>query len=603
MKAGSKIARAALKVFSKVGEISDKIRITVDTRVQRRYEFGPFILEPAERLLRCEGRPVQLTPKVFDVLVALVRQSGHVLTKDELMGAVWPDTFIEEGSLARNVSTLRKTLAEFDNVGRYIETVSKRGYRFAAEVHERAADGRTETRDGAPAIAVLPFKLLDAEGGDEYLGLGLADALITKFGQVRGLVVRPTSAVRRYGGAEVSARAAGRELSVDFVLEGSVRRRGERLRVTVQLVATTDGATRWADKFDERFTDIFDVEDSISEQVARALTLRLSEAERMRLTRRHTEDTEAYRLYLKGRYFWNRRTHEALRKGLEYFERAVDADPNFALAYTGLADSYLLGAGSFLPLEAIPKARAAALRAVELDETLAEAHTSVARIRMSFEWDWVGAERGFKRALELNPNYSTARQWYANLLIATGRAEEAIEQIVRAQEVDPLSLVINSAAGWIYYLARDYDRAVEQYQKALEMEPGFLQARRELGMVYGQKGLREEALDALTKAVTASGEEPLTQGLLGRVYAAFGERREAEKILARLKPLAESVHVLFQVLAAIYIALGDEERALEKLERAVEARSASVVWLKVDPWFDDLRTSTRFRKILTRVGL
>ncbi|MGH9934631.1 MAG: winged helix-turn-helix domain-containing protein, partial [Blastocatellia bacterium] len=501
------------------------------------YEFGPYRLDPAERILLRDGHPVPLTLKAFDLLLALVENNGHIVEKEALLKAVWPDSFVEEGVLSVNVFKLRKTLGENEGL-KFIETVPKRGYRFVAAVKtvyiEPAPLTATPIGGVIISIAVLPFRSLGADGSDDYLGLGMADALITRLSNIRRLVVRPTSAVRKYTGPAQDAQAVARDLMVESVLEGSFRRSGERIRVTVQLISPHASAPLWAEKFDEQFTDIFAVEDSISAQVALSLLQQLSGEEERRLAKRQTANAEAYRLYLKGRYFWNKRTEAGLRKGIEYFQQALEIDPHYALAWAGIADSYLLGANTQTPREAMPKAKAAALRALELDDTLAEAHASLARIRMFFDWDWAGAESEFTRALELNPNYTTARQWFANYLIAMGRAPEAIAQINLAQELDPLSLIINTARGWIYYFARQYDQALEQYQRVLEMDSSFVMAQREIGMIYERKGMYAEAIAATHQAISLSGENAIVLCLLGRFYAAAGQRDEAEQVIARL---------------------------------------------------------------------
>jgi TolB-like protein/Flp pilus assembly protein TadD len=572
------------------------------------YEFGPFRLDPAERILLRAGQPVPLTLKAFDLLLALVENSGHIVEKEALLKAVWPDSFVEEGVLSVNVFKLRKALGENEGL-KFIETVPKRGYRFVAEVKTVYATPpppiapAPRTDQTITSIAVLPFKSLGADSSDDYLGLGLADALITRLSNIPRLVVRPTSAVRKYAGLAQDAQAVASDLMVESVLEGSLRRSGERLRVTVQLISAHAGAPLWAEKFDEQFTDIFAVEDSISAQVAHALLRQLSGEEERRLAKRQTANAEAYLLYLKGRYFWNKRTEAGLRKGIEFFQQALETDPQYALAWAGIADSYLLGANIRPPREEMPKAKAAALRALELDDTLAEAHASLGRIKMFFDWDWTGAESEFKRALELNPNYATARQWFANYLIAVGRAQEAVAEINLAQELDPLSLVINTARGWVCYFAREYDQALEQYQRVLEMDPSFVQAQREIGMVYERKGMVAEALAATQQAISLGGENAIVLTLLGRFYAVAGQRDEAEQVIARLNALASTRYTPPMLFAPIYAALGEREQALDWLERAYEDRSSPLVWLKVDPWFDDLRDDPRFADLLLRVGL
>ena len=441
----------------------------MSNRTKHLYRFGPFELDAAKRLLLREGEPVPLTPKVFDTLLVLVENSGQVLEKDELMKKLWPDAVVEENNLNQCISTLRKALQESAGEHRYIVTIPGRGYQFVASVTEPPVDeagptapsgvvdhrwrltrnawivsvlaaasvmvmgylwravwpGRTAREARVRSIAVLPFKSLGLLEGDEYLGLGLADALITRLGNVPGTLVRPTSSVVRYTDPSLDPVAAGRQLKVDSVLDGKIQRSGDRIRLTVQLLRVDDGAPLWADRFDESFTDIFSVQDSISEQVTRALLLRLTAPEKQRVTRRYTANAEAYRAYLKGRYYWSKSTPEGLDKAIEAFQQAIEIDPNYALAYAGLADCYVFGSGLGRPLrERVPKARAAIEKALKIDDGLAEAYAPQAYIKLSYDWDWEGAERDFKRAIDLNPSYATARQWYAECLSFQGRSED-----------------------------------------------------------------------------------------------------------------------------------------------------------------------------------
>src|SRR2546425_496917 len=465
------------------------------------YEFGPFLLDVTEQLLLRDGRPIPLKPKLFDLLLLLVENSGHVLDKNRLMSTLWPDTFVEESNLTVNIFALRKALGNRRNKHSYIETVPRRGYRFVANVTEapnggvdsvaaeRArlssnADERFEAGAGVKSLAVLPFKSIGAEAGHEYLGLGLADALITKLTNLRQIKVRPTSAVREYTRAR-DITVAGRKLKVDALLDGSIQRARQRIRVTAQLVDARDGATLWAENFDAKLVDIFSLEDSLSDQVVRALSLKLTGEERKHLVKHHTENTEAYQAYLKGRYFWNKRTSDGFKKGVEYFEHAIALDPNYARAYAGLADCYQLLSGymSGPSREAIPKATIALLKALQIDDTLAEAHTSLGHLRTR-EWDWSDAEKEFKRAFELNPNYVTAHHWYSTYLRLMGRFDEAWTEIKIAEELDPVSLSINTSVGTLQYLVRKYDQALEKLWATIELDPNYPYAHFNLGMVY-----------------------------------------------------------------------------------------------------------------------
>ncbi len=458
-----------------------------------------------------------------------------------------------------------------------------------------------ETGAAVRSIAVLPFKPLVAEGNDEYLGLGLADALIAQLSNLRQLIVRPTSAVRQYTALEQDPVAVGRELKVDSVLDGTIQRLGDRIRVTVQLLSISDGAPLWAETFDATFTDIFAVQDIIAERVARALTLRLTGAELKQLTKHDTESAEAYQAYLKGRYFWNKRTYEGFKKSIEYFQQAIERDPNYVLAYAGLADCYnMLADYTFLsPEEAFPKAEAAVTRALEIDDTLAEAHASLAYIRLHYHWDWIAAEREYKRAIALNPNYATAHQWYGLYLTAMGRFEEAIAEMKRAQALDPISLIITMAAGRPFYYARQYDQAIEQYQKALEMDSHFGVAHITLGWAYEQKGMVEKALTEFQKAVTLPVD---SRAATGHAYAMLGEGDKAMAILDELKELSKHKFVSPYYLAILYTGLNRKDDAFIWLENAYRERSHWLIFLNVEPAFDSLRSDPRFAELVRRVG-
>ena len=650
------------------------------------YEFGPFHLDAKERVLLHDEAIVPLTPKAFDMLLALVENSGHLLEKNELMQRLWPDSFVEEGSLAQNISLLRKALGESEDQ-KFIETVPRRGYRFVAGVRELEEDANLVGREHSEistavkakqeqdiaeefaeqtqaqvgkqkrltasnrvsaifrrkpkqavlvaslalavgvaallyfrilikpeqiadrtikSIAVLPFKSLGVDSGDEYLGIGIAETLTTRLSSLKLLTVRPTSTVLKYASPEKETVVAGRELKVDTVLEGSIRRLGERIRVTARLVSVPDGSVLWADKFDENFTDIFKVEDSISGKVAEALALRLSGDEQKRLTMRYTDNAEAYQLYLKGRYFWNKRTEDGFNRGIAQFKQAVEKDSNYALAYTGLADSYIgLTFYSFAaPNEAMPKAKEAAMNALAINNTLAEAHASLAHVLMNYDWNWLEAEKEFKLSIQLNPDYATAHQWYGvHYFTATGRPEEALQEMKRALELEPTSLVMNTFMGATLYFAGRYDEAIEQCRRTIEMDPNFAVAHWHLGLAYEQKGMFDDAIAEFQKATTLSGGSPLMKASLGHAYAEANRKAEATLILNELKELSKERYVSSYEVAAIYVALGDNEQAFQLLERAYKEHCFHLVYLKVWPQFSTVRADPRFQNLVQRIGL
>ena len=651
--------------------------------INQSYEFGPFLLDHRQRLLLHGKGAVPLTPKLFETLLALVENTGAVVTKDDLMNRVWPDAIVEERSLSQNIFLLRKALGENSKGRHYIETVPKVGYPFLGEVaisgdrssgliiekHDRlrivSNEDETITTDGPPSfptfareavglvsrqieairkpgraaafvlmllavsitavcyswigrppdqmaatrevrsLAVLPFKPLSADANDDYLGLGMADTLIGRLSNLRQVVVRPTSAIRRYAARDQDPIVAGRQQMVDAVLEGSIQRSADRIRLTVQLVSVRSGAPMWSYQCNEPCKDIFAVQDSISEKVAEALTMTLTGVERKLLIKHQTEDTEAYQLYIQGRYFWNKRTGEGFKKALDYFNQAIDRDSNYALSYVGLADAYTMLADYdwIAPREAASNAKASATRALEIDDDLTEAHATLADIRRFFDWDWPGAEREYKRAIDLNPNYSTAHQWYGEFLSAMGRHEEAIREMERAEELDPVSLVVRSAAGWVLLFARKPDKAIEQCRKVIEMDSGFSEVYSPLRRAYEQKGMYREALDA---------DERLRSSRRGINRAkADGRNNDTppgakgywQRILELTKQDLKDGQPVEVRLAEAYAQLGEKDKALERLEKAYEDHSCWMPFLKVHPNLDPLRSDLRFQALLRQIGL
>ena len=454
------------------------------------------------------------------------------------------------------------------------------------------------------SLAVLPFRQQGAEG-DEYIGLGIADSLITRLTNLREIKVRPTSSILKYNNQSKDTGQIGRELGVEAVLEGSIRRDGETLRVTVQLVRVEDGSPLWAEKFDDRFTSIFKIEDSMSGRVAESLVPKLTGEERAALAKRYTDNTEAYNEYLKGRLFWNKRTVDGMKKAIEQFEQAIAHDPNYALAHAGLADCYLMlySYSDSSNKEDIQRAKAAATKAMQIDTALGEAHTSLGFVLFT-ERDNSGAEREYKQAIELNPNYATAYHRYASLLLSTGRPDEALQMIKRAQELDPLSLIINTALGNIYSVNRRYDEAIEQLRKTLEMDPTFIHARGYLGMAYLKKGMYEDAIKEIEKARVLSDNSvpPQVVSYRGYIYAVSGKRAEARKILKELIELRKRRHVSAPHIALIYAGLGETDQAFAWLETAYKEKELGFGWLN-DPGLDGLRSDPRFAELARRVSL
>lgn len=474
---------------------------------------------------------------------------------------------------------------------------------IGAQYYFRVSNTQPEKASAIKSVAVLPFKPMGAQDSDEYLRLGLTDALITKLGNLKQIVVRPTNAVRIYSTGD--PLAAGRELGVEAVLDGYVQREDEQIRVTLQLMSVSDGRLLWSGKFDERFTDIFSVQDAVAEQVARAIEPGLTGEDKRLLGKRYTTNADAHYAYVRGRYFWNKRTAVDLNEAIVHFNEAIAKDPKYALAYAGLADSYsLLADYRGAPgLQSYDNARAAARKALELDDALAEAHTSLAYVSMYRDWDWQGAENEYRRAIELNPNYATAHQWYSEYLAGMGRFDEALTEIRRAKEIDPLSPVINAGEVWILYYARRYDEAIEQGTKLREMVPAFAEVHEYLKRCYDQKGMYREAIASRQVRRKLAGLDPTETAALKRASAAQSSesywRSRLEQEIAELQGEPPSVFDM----AEIYSQLGDKDRAFGWLEKAFEERTYTMMYLKVAPNLDPLRADPRFTELLRRVGL
>ncbi len=468
-----------------------------------------------------------------------------------------------------------------------------------------------ESASAAPvvrSVAVLPFKPLVAGGtDDEYIGVAIADALITEFGTIQALAVRPLSASSRYGTPGVDAVAAGRALNAELLVDGAIQRSGDRLRVSVHLIRVADGVSIWSDRFETRWTDVFAVQDSIAEQVTRALAVTLSGEDRRRVQRRRPASVEAYEAYLKGRYFWNMRTAEGLTRALGYFQEALGLDPAYAQAHAGLADTYaVLGSTAIAalpPREAGPKAIAAAARALELDPSLAEAHVSYAFAVYSYQWDWARGEEHFRRAIALDDDYATAHYWYSLYLDQLGRLEEAAAEAQRAVDLEPLSQVGTYAVGLTHYCARRFDRAREYARRVLEVDPAYPLGLRLLGSSLVAEGRYLEAIEPYERLARAAPDNSLYGGWLAHVYGRAGRTEQARAILLRLSKLPNARQLAAANIAIGYIGMGDHSTALSWLEAAYGEHSQALTYLKIDPVYDSLRADRRFVDLLQRVGL
>jgi TolB-like protein/Flp pilus assembly protein TadD len=460
------------------------------------------------------------------------------------------------------------------------------------------------------SIAVLPFKPLDGKTEDDYLGLGMADSLITKLGNLKQVIVRPTSAVLKYGDTGADALDAGREQGVDALLIGKIQRAEDRVRVSVQLVRVSDGVTLWGREFNESFTNIFAVQDLISANIVKSLRLSLTGEEQRKLTGRHPSDIEAYQFYLQGRYFWNKRSKEGLQKAIYYFERAIDKDPGYALAYAGLADSYyVLGFRRLLPQqEAYSQAKRAATKALRIDDNIVEAHTSLARIMDNYEQSPLGGEQEYRRAIEINPNYPTARHWYSRHLLQRGRIDESLAEAKKAHELDPLSLIINANLGEISYYARQYDEALKHLRNTQEMDPSFRKAFVSIFLffTYMRKGMYDEAAVEFAKALFSENPNPEKEAhaaaALRDAYRDAGEKGIAQKQIELVKKEAQK-HPDFHIhLAEAYARLGDMDQAFYWLKKAADENHPAISLLHIDPDFDSLRMDPRFQELAPKGG-
>jgi eukaryotic-like serine/threonine-protein kinase len=550
-----------------------------------------------EVIVPSRGEPFEVTPST----VSEARSTSPEQLKRELAGSL--DSIVLK-AMRKEPEKRYTSVEEFSaDLGRYLEGVPV----AAPSFFHPSAIPQVDTGDPeSRSLAVLPFQVLRVEEkSDEFLGMGMADAIITKLSNIHRIMVRPTSSIIKYFDGTHNILAAGHELGVAYVLDGRIQRAGDRIRLTVQLVRMRDGVPLWATKFDENYTDIFSLEDSISEQVADALIPRLSGEERELLLRRETENADAYQAYLKGRYFWNRFTNEDLQKSLEHFREAIRIDPDYALPYVGIADYfnwaaiYSIGA----PKEYFPQAKEAATKALALDDSLAEAHAALAFTTLLYDWDWEKSEAAFKRALELNPNYGPAHQWYSNLLAAQGRFFEAVTEIKRAQELNPLSLIDASIGGWTFYHARQYEKAISEADRATEMDRTFGNSHMILSIAYEELGEHDKAIAMAQKAQELMEGSVLPLWALGYALARSGRTQEAEAVAEKLKTLATEIYISPYYQAVVYTGLGDRDTAFAYLEKAFDERDEWLIWLGTEPKLDDLRSDPRFAELIKRVGL
>jgi TolB-like protein/DNA-binding winged helix-turn-helix (wHTH) protein/Flp pilus assembly protein TadD len=628
--------------------------------------FGVFELDLRAGELRKHGLRIRLQEQPLRVLVFLLEHPGEVVTREELQKKLWPaDTFVDfDHGLNKAVNKIRDALGDSAESPRFVETVARRGYRFLAEV--KVADPvparnseiatqphpATEPRDPSGAtgklssfellwssiarklslfvfflalasfaawkfqsrnrpnpvirsLAVLPLESLSNDASQDYFADGMTDELISDLGQISALRVISRTSVMAYKHARKPLPQIARELNVDAVVEGTVLRSGDQVRITAQLIDASADKHLWSQSYEGELRDTLALQNKVARAIADQIRISVNPQEQAALKTAKVVNPQAYESYLKGRFFWNKRTAEGLQAALTFFSQAIEEDPKFAQAYSGLADTYsLLGDWQYAvmtPREAFPKAKAAAIKALELDSALGEAHNSLAFCLDGFDWDFDSAGKEFRRAIELNPGYATAHHWYAWHLSLSGRYDEAIAEMRKAENLDPLSLIINSDLAELLVLAHSYDESIQQSRKTVELDPNFALAHNQLGQAYLQKQMHDEAVAELQKAVQLSGGSPTSLANLARAYIASGKKTEAVKLLGDLKKRSNPSHSYAPEIAAIFVSLGESDQAMNWLEKGYEERFNPGVLLR--PAFDPLRSDPRFDDLLRRIGL
>ena len=589
------------------------------------YEFGPFCLDTEERVLLHDGKPVPLKPKVYETLLALVRNSKHVIEKEKLMQEVWPNTFVEENNLTGNIFALRKAFNHYN----FIETVPRRGYRFVADVRQvqiedislQGQETRTFTHvvikevvgtqtEQINSLAVLPFVNASADPNAEYLSDGITESIINNLSQLRQLKVMSSSSVFRYKGRTDDAQEIGRELGVRAVLLGRVLQLGDKLIIRTELVDAIDGSQLWGARYGKATSDILEIQEEIAREISETLRLRLSGEEQKLLTRRYTENIKAYHTYLRGRYYWNKRTSADLQRALGYFWQAVDEEPAYALAYAGIADCYnWLGYifGRMPPQEAMPKARAAAFKALEIDDHLAEAYASLAFVKCVFEWQWKEAGDYFKKAIELNPRYAPVRHVYGVYLATVWRQfDQALAEVNKGLELEPLSLPINHMVGHLLLLARRPDEAIAQFRKTLEIDPRYTLAHSNMGYAFEYKQMYPEAVEEFLQGNPFGDTSAENQAVLERAFRVSGWEGYLRKQLDLSLERWESDgrwHGYAYSIARNYARLGDRNNAFLWLEEAYIAHSGMLIWTPIELHFDNLRSDPRYIDLHRRLDM
>jgi DNA-binding winged helix-turn-helix (wHTH) protein/Tfp pilus assembly protein PilF len=578
------------------------------------YYFGSYCLNQTEQQLLRNGEAVRLAPKAFDVLLVLIQNKGCLVTKDKLMAEVWPDAFVEEANLSVNIACLRKALDDGNAERKYIETVPKRGYRFVARLSEPACESApvleelqlikgqndSERNQLLNSLAVLPFENEGCGPAGQYLAGALTESITNSLSQWGDLRVMARNTVYSCQRCNVDPRTVGHELRVRSVLAGRILQLGDKLIVRTELVDVINGWQLWGEEYQTKVSDILIIQQEITAEISERLRTKLSVNNEKPITK--PRNSEACNLYLKGRYHWNKYAQKSLGLAIEYFRRAIEVDPTYALAYAGLADSYHRLSDNYLPTaETMPLAKLAATKALEIDETLAEAHTALGMVWMFYSRDWSAAEQEFSRAIELNPRCSMAHQRLALYLSLLGRFDEAKSEIHMAIELDPLSLHTSQAVALQFFLTGDFEQAIEQQEKTLETNPNYHPGYYVLGWVYKRKGDLAKAIDSFVRA-TVLDDCPLLLGALAHAYGLNGNRIKALSILDELEEQSKRRYVSSYSRAVAYIGLDEKDQAFYWLDKALEDGSAMLTWLKVGWESDGLRADPRFPDLLRRAG-
>jgi TolB-like protein/Tfp pilus assembly protein PilF len=571
--------------------------------------FGPFEADLRAGELRKHGVKLKVVGQPFEVLAMLLECPGQLVTREELRARLWPtDTFVDfDHGLNAAVNKLRDALNDSAEKPNYVETLPRRGYRFISAVglHDSQDLLVEPSSPKIQSLAVLPLENLSKDPEEEYFTDGMTDQLITNLTQIGALRVISRTSAMRYKGTKKSLPEIARELHVDAVVEGAVMWVGGRVRISAQLIEAPTDHHLWAASYERDLRDVLSMQEEVTRAIVSEIRVKLTAQEQARLVNRHPINPEAYKLYLKGRYHWNKRSLEGFQKAIEYFQLAAAKDPAYALAYVGLADTYTYF--SFFdvvpPREAMPKAKAAAARALEIDNRLGEAHVSLGYVSYMYDWDWPAAGKHFEQALALNPGYSRAHTFYPFYLSSLGRSEEALAVAKHSLDLDPASPAVSHSLAVQLYLARQFDNAIAQAHKTLELDPNFAISYQVLGEVYVSRGMYREGLPELEKYSALSRGRAMSLALLGYAHARLGERSQALRMLEQLQAASKQSYTPAFSFAVVYAGLGEKDQAFTWLEKAYGERTSRLAYLKVEPLWDPLRSDPRFAELVRRIGL